>query len=122
MQNKIATPQELYGQNNLHGQKGLHTKKSTPMRKVTFTILCTLLLIFGLCSTVLAESGQTVIVSQNPVLLLNLQRGREFALNGRYELAREHLLMALAASQDRRTRTLVAQELDTVELMIKTLR
>ncbi len=54
--------------------------------------------------------------------LWNLKLGRDYVAQGRYELAKEHYLMALASSSDAETRTLVAHELQSVDLMIKTQR
>lgn len=54
--------------------------------------------------------------------LWNLQLGRNYASQGRYELAKEHLLMALAASNDAEIRNVVAHELKSVDTMLKTQR
>jgi hypothetical protein len=52
----------------------------------------------------------------------NLYRGRAYAAQGRYELAREHLLLALAQSTDPLTRRVAGNELKSVEMSILTLR
>ena len=54
--------------------------------------------------------------------LWHLQLGRDYAGQGRYELAREHLLMALASNSDPRMRHLLTHELKSVDAMIKTQR
>lgn len=86
--------------------------------------LCTLLIILPGCSSVVSDiqGEQAVVVPYDSQYLLNLQAGREYAANGRYELAREHFLLALASSRNRQTRNLAAQELASVDLMIQTLR
>ncbi|MDR1490086.1 MAG: hypothetical protein LBS65_06325 [Desulfovibrio sp.] len=53
---------------------------------------------------------------------LNLYQGRAYAAQGRFELAKEHLLLALAQSGDTETRRVVANELKAVEMSILTLR
>lgn len=52
----------------------------------------------------------------------NLQVGRDYAAQGRYELAKEHLLMALASNSDPGMRNLLTHELKSVDAMIKTQR
>ena len=52
----------------------------------------------------------------------HLQLGRDFAAQGRYELAREHLLMALASNADPMLRGMLTHELKSVDAMIKTQR
>ncbi|MDR1946259.1 MAG: hypothetical protein LBQ51_03735 [Desulfovibrio sp.] len=52
----------------------------------------------------------------------NLYRGRAYAAQGRYELAKEHLLLALAQSTDDVTRRVAGNELKSVEMSILTLR
>ncbi|MDR0827603.1 MAG: hypothetical protein LBN33_06980 [Desulfovibrio sp.] len=53
---------------------------------------------------------------------LNLYQGRAYAAQGRFEMAKEHLLLALAQSTDLETRRVVANELKGVEMSILTLR
>jgi hypothetical protein len=48
--------------------------------------------------------------------------GKNYMAKGRYELAREHLLLALAASDNVETRNVIAHELNSVDLMIQTQR
>jgi hypothetical protein len=50
------------------------------------------------------------------------QLGRTYMGQGRFELAREQLLLALAASNSAETRSLLSHELRSVEMMIKTER
>lgn len=68
------------------------------------------------------SSERTVVVEHDPNSLWNLKLGRDYVAQGRYELAKEHYLMALASSSDAQTRDLVTHELHAVDLMIKTQR
>lgn len=54
--------------------------------------------------------------------LRNYITARDFAAQGRYELAREHYLLALAAANDPNLQDALAQELESVDKMIKSLR
>lgn len=95
--------------------------------KKTLKLLATLLLagVFFLlpaCSYVTYVSPtRTVVTDHSPNSLVNLQLGRQYVAEGRYELAKEHYLMALAASDDQ-NRESIAQELHSVDMMIKTQR
>lgn len=48
--------------------------------------------------------------------------GRNYAAQGRYELAKEHLLMALAANDDPEKRDAIVHELKSVDTFILTKR
>lgn len=54
--------------------------------------------------------------------LHNYKAARDFAAQGRYELAREHYLLALAAATDPYLQDALAVELESVDLMIRSLR
>lgn len=54
--------------------------------------------------------------------LRQIQLGRDYVAHGRYELAKEYFLVALASSRDPETRNIIAHELNSVEMMIKTQR
>ena len=75
-----------------------------------------------------ASSGSSFGKNTEPVAphnsnsLWNLQLGRDYAAQGRYVLAREHLLMALASNSDPHMRGLLTHELRSVDAMIKTQR
>ncbi len=59
----------------------------------------------------------------NPVSLWNYRTAREYSTQGRFELAREHYLLAYAAAEgDPVLRDTLQKELHSVDLMIKTLR
>ena len=65
---------------------------------------------------------RTVVVDHDPNSLWNLKVGRDYVAQGRYELAKEHYLMALASSNDHELRNVITQELAAVDLMIQTQR
>ena len=94
------------------------------MRK--FLQLLTILLLAGIvaaCSTLSAGGApdRTVVTPHSPASLQNLLLARQYGAEGRYELAREHYLLALSASDDR-NREGIAHELHATDMMIKTLR
>ena len=82
----------------------------------------------GVCGLLLAcacgslwGSESTAVVHNSAASIHNLQKGRQYVAEGRYELAREHYLFALAAS-DEMNKDVIAQELHAVDLMVKTQR
>ncbi len=74
-------------------------------------------LLLGACS-----SPNMVAVPYSPETLYNIDRARTFTAEGRYELAREHYLLALAGNRNPDMRDQLAEELHSVDLMIKTMR
>ncbi len=54
--------------------------------------------------------------------LQNFYIGRQYVAQGRYELAREHYLLALASAREEAMRDTLVTELQTVDRLIKTLR
>jgi hypothetical protein len=60
--------------------------------------------------------------SYESVCQYNLYQGRAYAAQGRYEMAKEHLLLALAQSTDPITRRVAGNELKSVEMSILTRR
>lgn len=69
------------------------------------------------------ESARDAAVTQYSAdSLRNYKTARDFAAQGRYELAREHYLLALAAADDPYLQDALAQELESVDMMIKSLR
>ncbi len=92
-------------------------------RIVFFALAVLLPLSYG-CGTVKSyvSDEKVAVVPYDTNCLWNLKLGRDYVSQGRYELAKEHYLMALASSDDAETRTLVSHELRAVDLMIKTQR
>lgn len=74
-------------------------------------------LLFG-CAT--KKSRPEPLYNSNS--LWHLQVGRDYAGQGRYELAKEHLLMAVASSSDPYMRNMLNHELKSVDAMIQTQR
>lgn len=84
---------------------------------------CALLLLFTLLLSACGLFSQRAVVTPYDAnSLWNLQLGRNYAAQGRYELAREHYLMALAASNDPETRKVIAHELQSTDTILKTQR
>lgn len=74
-------------------------------------------ILLGACS-----SPNMVALPYSPETLYNLSQARIFASESRYELAREYYLLALAANRNPDMRDQIAEELHSVDLMIKTMR
>ena len=68
------------------------------------------------------NTSQAAIKQDKIICLRNMWLGRDYVATGRHELAREHYLLALAASNDAETRKVIIRELNSVEMMIKTER
>lgn len=68
------------------------------------------------------SSDRAAVAAQDSNCLWNLQMGRDYVAQGRYELGKEHLLMALAASKNEETRQIIYHDLKSVDLMIQTQR
>ena len=54
--------------------------------------------------------------------LANYKEGKRYLAEGRYELAKECLTLALASSRDPEMRYVIMQEIDSVNMMIETRR
>ncbi|SHN66273.1 hypothetical protein [Desulfovibrio litoralis] len=86
-----------------------------------------ILLILGLsCLMFLTACSNTpnnlTSLPYSPETVTNIERARTFASEGRYELAKEHYLLALSANRNPDLNDLLAEELHSVDLMIKTMR
>ena len=92
------------------------------MKRILLITLPCLLLAGGCGMTSYLSNDAVAVAPYDPNCLWNLKVGRDYVAQGRYELAKEHYLMALAASNDAETRQLVTHELESVDLMIKTQR
>lgn len=89
-------------------------------RLLLLILLCLMLWACGTSKYFSSERG--AVEPYNANCLWNLQMGKNYMAKGRYELAREHLLLALAASDNVETRNVIAHELNSVDLMIQTQR
>lgn len=97
------------------------------MKKLILTAaLAASLLACAACSTIGGAkeevAASTAVVHYNADSLHNYKTARDFAAQGRYELAREHYLLALAATTDPYLQDALAQEIESVDMMIKTMR
>lgn len=82
-----------------------------------------LLLLTSLALTALTGCGKQVAsVPESDEALHNWHQGRTYQAEGRYELAREHYLLSLAAARSDDVRDALAREVDVVDRQIKTLR
>ncbi|MFV0350040.1 MAG: hypothetical protein ACK5JO_15815 [Halodesulfovibrio sp.] len=63
-----------------------------------------------------------VVAPYNGNALHNFYMGRQYVAEGRYELAREHYLLALASAREETMRDALVAELQSVDRLIKTLR
>ncbi len=91
---------------------------------VAYALLLALAVTPG-CATITGEAEQastTVVVDYNTDSLRHYKAGRDFSAAGRYELAREHYLLALAATNNPALQDALVFELDSIDLMIKSLR
>lgn len=71
-----------------------------------------------------SRPGAAVALTRhNPVSIHNYKTARDYAAQGRYELAREHYLLAYAAAGDDVVlRDALTRELEAVDMMLHTLR
>lgn len=68
------------------------------------------------------SSERTAVAQYDANCLWALQQARDYAAQGRYELAKEQYLMALAACDTPDVRQIVTHELRSVDMMIKAQR
>lgn len=68
------------------------------------------------------EPTDVVAAPYDANALHNFYVGRQFVAQGRYELAREHYLLALASAREEAMRDTLVAELQNVDRLIKTLR
>lgn len=85
-------------------------------------LLLTALLLPGCGTTKYLSGERAAAVQNNPGYLWNLKMGRDYSAQARYELAKEHYLMALAAADTPDARSVAGRELQAVDTMIKTQR
>jgi hypothetical protein len=78
--------------------------------------------IFTTDSSLSEKPGTIHVVDTTPDSIAHYVLGRDYAAAGRYELAREQYLLALAASNNQEMQQTLTMELDSINLMIKSLR
>ncbi len=89
------------------------------MRVTLLTTLLLACLLTGLWSCAKREVATT---NYHEHTMQNFYLARKYESEGRYELAKERLLLAMASAKDGEMRQTLAQELDAVDKMIKTQR
>ena len=91
-----------------------------------YGMLCFGMLLAAGCASVSSEQQENMAaaaaVPYSAVCLHNYQLAQYYAMAGRYELAKEHYLLALAAAENPRLRGILASELEGVDKMIYTTR
>ena len=102
----------------ISARRRVHAMK---FRKFFFVLAINCLMLPGCSLTSHFSSDRGVVAPTSPNCLGHLLRGREYVAAERYELAREQYLMALAASDDT-NKDMIARELHSVDLMIKSRR
>ncbi len=96
---------------------------SSIMKKISPKIRPVALFALLACAVALfCGCGQKSIRLNSDSATTDWNQARYFQAQGRYDLAREHYLLALAAARDNEERDVLNQELQTVDLQIKTLR
>ncbi len=88
----------------------------------TFILLLLLITFTGACSSPTVPRQRFAAPPYHENTLANFTVARLYMSEGRFELAREHLLLALASARDEDMRSRLAQELEAVEMMIATRR
>jgi hypothetical protein len=81
-----------------------------------------LLAALAFASALMPGCGTTYAVIDSDETMNNWHQARYFQAQGRYELAREHYLLALSASRTDDVRAALGDELNAVDRQIKTLR
>lgn len=85
-------------------------------------LLVLITLFAGACSSPMTPRQRFSAPPYHGNTLANFTIARQYMSTGRFELAREHLLLALTTARDEEMRGRLAQELEAVELMIATRR
>lgn len=91
-------------------------------RKLLLPLALCLLALAAACSSPMTPRQRFAVPPYNGNTLSNFTVARMYMSQGRFELAREHLLFALSSARDEDMRARLAQELEAVELMIASKR
>lgn len=80
--------------------------------------------IFLLCSGLFFASACTkvAVIPEAEETVYNWSQARDYQAQGRYELARQHYLLALAAARTAESQQTLQRELDSVDRMLEALR
>lgn len=82
-------------------------------------LICTLL---ASALAVTGCGGRVATVPDSDEAIQNWHRGRDYQAQGRYELAREHYLLAIASARTADVHDALARELATVDRQLRSLR
>ena len=121
--------------NSTYARKGRLVSQPRKLPRMLPRVLCVVCLYCMLCFGMLLAAGCSylpvaerqeplvpVTAPYNEVCLQHYQLAQYYAVAGRYELAREYYLLALASAENQRLRGILASELDGVEKMIYSTR
>ena len=90
------------------------------MKRILYIFLFSLLVIgFTACGR---HKSDVAAVPYTDEAMYNYQMGKYYLADGRYELAKEHLTLALAANRNPQMQKTLVCELESVNMMIQTLR
>ncbi len=100
-----------------------HDRSSRPTGLVRLLLpLLLLVSLLAACSSPMTPRQRFTAPPYHGNTLSNFTVARVYMSQGRFELAREHLLFALSSARDEEMRSRLAQELEAVEMMIATKR
>jgi len=101
----------------------MDTNTHTPwLLRLLLAGLLLALLALAACSSPMTPRQRFAVPPYNGNTLSNFTVARVYMSQGRFELAREHLLLALSSARDEDMRSRLASELEAVELMIASRR
>lgn len=87
------------------------------MKRIIYLAIATLITVFAL-----GCSQKVTVVPYSNDALYNYQAGKAYAAAGRFELAKERFTLAMAANRDPQMQDVLARELNSINMMIETLR
>lgn len=92
------------------------------MRRIIVTLLIVLAALSAITAGCSMNRPKVATAPYHEQSMYNFYLGRLYLAEGRYELARERFVTAMAAADNEEMRLLTAQELDMVEKMIQSRR
>lgn len=82
----------------------------------------TAMVLFVVCFVWVAGCTKIAVIPESGETLTNWSLAHEYQAQGRYELARQHFVLALASSRTPDSQTTLQHELDALERMIQAMR
>lgn len=82
----------------------------------------TVAVLFVICFIWVAGCTKVAIIPESGETLTNWSLAHEYQAQGRYELARQHFVLALASSRTTDSQATLQRELDALERMIQAMR